>query len=63
VDVIIYPDGFVKVVDLDELAAALEERLIDEEALKKCLRIVDKLLRYIYSGAFEKMKKQFDDVS
>ena len=60
VDVIIYPDGFVKVVDLDELATALEEHLINEEALKNCLRIVDKLLHIIYSGAFEEMKKQFD---
>ncbi|MCL2051372.1 MAG: DUF402 domain-containing protein [Lachnospiraceae bacterium] len=59
VDIIIYPDGFVKVVDLDELALAIEENLLDGEKLKKCLRTVDKVLRDIYSGAFEAMKKYF----
>ncbi|MCL2255029.1 MAG: DUF402 domain-containing protein, partial [Lachnospiraceae bacterium] len=39
VDVIVYPDGFVKVVDLDELVFALDQKKIDEEAMKKCLRI------------------------
>ena len=58
VDVLIYPDGFVKVVDLDELAIALEKHLLDEEVLKKCLRTVDKLLNSIYSGEFEEMKQQ-----
>ena len=60
VDVIIYPDGFVKVDDLDELAIALEKGLIDEDALKKCLRTTDKLLRIIYDGGFEEMKGYFE---
>ena len=34
-DVIVYPDGFVKVVDLDELVTALENGLLSEGLLKK----------------------------
>ncbi|MCL2719282.1 MAG: DUF402 domain-containing protein [Lachnospiraceae bacterium] len=60
VDIIIYPDGFVKVVDLDELALAVEKSLIDEETLKKCLRTVDKVLRLIYSGEFELLQKHLE---
>ena len=43
-DVILYPDGFVKVVDLDELAEAFEKRLLSEELLKKALRQTNQLL-------------------
>ena len=55
-DVIIYPDGFVKVVDLDELVAALEARSISLDTLKSCLRKLDKLLGIIYSGNFPSLK-------
>ena len=52
-DVIIYPDGFVKVVDLDELVTALEARSISLDTLKASLNKLDKLLNIIYSGKFE----------
>lgn len=51
-DVIIYPDGFVKVVDLDELVTALESRSISLDTLKSGLNKLDKLLKIIYSGHF-----------
>lgn len=51
-DVIIYPDGFVKVVDLDELVTALESRSISLDTLKASLNKLDKLLSIIYSGKF-----------
>lgn len=51
-DVIIYPDGFVKVVDLDELVISLESRAISLDTLKSCLLKLDKLLNIIYSGSF-----------
>lgn len=51
-DVIIYPDGFVKVVDLDELVTALESRSISLDTLKSALNKLDKLLKMIYSGKF-----------
>ena len=43
-DVIIYPDGFVKVVDLDELVTALESRSISLDTLKSSLVNLNKLL-------------------
>ncbi|MGN0376427.1 MAG: DUF402 domain-containing protein [Suilimivivens sp.] len=51
-DVIIYPDGFVKVVDLDELVTALEANTLSLDTLKSCLQKLDKLLNIIYSGNF-----------
>lgn len=51
-DVIIYPDGFVKVVDLDELVTALEAGTITLPMLKSSLKKLDKLLQIIYSGQF-----------
>ena len=37
-DVIVYPDGFVKVVDLDELADALEKKILTPEQLSRSLK-------------------------
>lgn len=55
-DVIIYPDGFVKVVDLDELVTALESRSISLDTLKSSLLRLDKLLGLIYSNQFDTLK-------
>lgn len=52
-DVIIYPDGFVKVVDIDEMVDALDEDGITLAQLKTSLHNLDKLLTLIYSGAFK----------
>ena len=56
-DVIIYPDGKVKVVDIEEIADALDEGLIDIETSKKALRRLGNLLDIVYEG------KLFDLVS
>ena len=55
-DVIIYPDGFVKVVDLDEMVTALESRSISLDTLKSGLQKLDKLLNIIYTGNFDSLK-------
>ncbi|MCR5250254.1 MAG: DUF402 domain-containing protein [Lachnospiraceae bacterium] len=52
-DVIIYPDGFVKVVDIDEMVSCLEEDLISLEQLKSSLTQLDKLLKIIYADKFD----------
>lgn len=54
-DVIIYPDGFVKVVDLDELVTALEARSISLDTLKASLNKLNKLLNVIYAGNFKSL--------
>ena len=60
-DVIVYPDGFVRVVDLDELADAKRDGLISEEELQLALRHLDKLLTLIYKGAFPRLQKYIED--
>ena len=62
-DVIIYPDGFVKVVDIDELVTALNQKLISEDTLKKSLLCLSNLLDIIYSGNFEKLQTPIEQVS
>lgn len=53
-DVIIYPDGFVKIVDLDELITALDSGALSLELLKATLTRLSSLLNLIYSGEFKK---------
>lgn len=61
-DVIVYPDGFVKVVDIDELVMALNEQLISENTLKKSLLCLSNLLEIIYSGNFAKLQTPIEQV-
>ena len=49
-DVLIYPSGEIKVVDLDEVAQALEEGLLTADQTCLCMRRLDSLLREIYAG-------------
>jgi len=49
-DVKIMPDGQVLVMDLDELAFALENKLITQDQANQSLRQCDSLLKQIYSG-------------
>lgn len=51
-DVIIYENGFVKVVDLAEIADALEEGSIGLPTVQRALRRLDALLEIIYGGEF-----------
>ena len=60
-DVVIYPDGFVKVVDLDELVEAAEHGLISEQILHSVLLRVNELLKIIYSGEFEALKAPLNE--
>ena len=52
VDVKMYPDGAVEVLDIDELAEALQRGLITQEQACRSLRNLDKLLKMIYNGQF-----------
>ena len=53
-DVVIYPDGYIKVLDIDELAIALEKKLCSPEIVTQALRKLDGLLNIIYDDKFEK---------
>ncbi len=61
IDILIYPDGRLKVLDLDELADAQDQSLISARLLKDSLRTADSLLRDIYAGKFyEKYTAPFE---
>lgn len=51
-DVIIYPDSSFQVLDLDELAQAQEQGLIDIAQMRSALRKLNRLLTAIQSGHF-----------
>lgn len=55
-DVKIYPDGRIKVVDLDELADALEKGLITQKQMIAALRQLDHLLSYVYRDKFDRFQ-------
>ena len=57
-DVIIMPDGFVKVVDLDEFEQALEAGSLTGMDVRKALRSLSKLLNIIYDGHFESLTRE-----
>lgn len=56
-DVIIYPDGFVKVVDVEELAEAFEKGDLSPDVLCDALRKLNRILTAIYSDEFREMKE------
>ena len=61
-DVIVYPDGFVKVVDIDELVTALNKKLISEETLKTSLFNLNALLEIIYAGEFNRLQEPIEQI-
>jgi predicted RNA-binding protein associated with RNAse of E/G family len=52
VDVKIMPDGSVRVLDIDEIADALEGNIITKELAIEAMRKLDRLLKIIYEGNF-----------
>ena len=60
-DVIVYEDGRVVVMDADELATAMEDEMIPQEYVSKALRYMNDLLKIIYSGQFKAIQKYIDE--
>lgn len=61
-DVIVYPDGRTKVVDLDELAQAFESGLLTAEQLSAALRQLNHLLTYIYKDKFDQLQVHIESL-
>ena len=61
-DVIISPEGRMKVVDLDELAEAMERGLITKEQMTTCLRNLNHLLTIIYRDKFDRLQSRLDSL-
>ncbi len=59
-DVILYPDGHMKVVDLDELAEALEIGLITQKQMTASLRQLHHLLSMVYRDKFDRLQAILD---
>ncbi len=60
-DVVIHPDGRVKVMDLDELAEALEKGLITQAQLTAGLRQLNYLLTMIDRDKFDRLQSILND--
>ncbi|MCI8628184.1 MAG: DUF402 domain-containing protein [Firmicutes bacterium] len=52
-DVLIYENGFIKVVDIAEIAEALEKNILSLDLAKKALYRLDALLTIIYNGTWK----------
>lgn len=59
-DVVIYPDGYVKVLDIDELAVALEKELCESKTVIQALSRLGKLLNFIYEDKFDTLSSYVD---
>lgn len=59
-DVIIKPDGTVKVADLDELAEALDKGLISTDDIKTALLQLNSLLNVIYADRFDRLAAELN---
>lgn len=55
-DVVVYPNGSIKVLDCDEAADAREKGYITEEQLLRGLRSMNELLTTIYHGRFDRLQ-------
>lgn len=55
IDVLVYPDNHVEVVDLDEFADFTEHQSLPAHLLAKALRRTNTLLNYIYHGELERL--------
>lgn len=60
-DVILYPDGSMEVLDLDELAEALEQNLITQKQMAASLRQLHHLLTMIYRDKFDRLQAILND--
>lgn len=61
-DVIVRPGEGVRVVDLDELAEAMEHGLITKEQMISCLRSLDHLLTLIYRDKFDRLQSSLNSL-
>lgn len=61
-DVVIFPDGSIRVMDLDELAEALDTKLITAETLSSILVRLNGLLTLIYSGRFPELQSELNGI-
>lgn len=59
-DVVIYPDGYIKVLDIDELAIALEKHLCEPQIITQALKKLDAFLNLIYDDKFDTLSSKIE---
>lgn len=59
-DVVLYPDGYIKVLDVNELAIALEKNLCEPQLVTQALRKLDALLNLIYDDKFDTLAAEIE---
>lgn len=57
IDLILYEDGSMRIMDLEELADAVEQKLITQAEANYALRRLNALLQIIYSGQFNTLQE------
>ncbi len=62
IDLILYEDGSMRIMDLNELAEALERKLITQEEATYALHTVNSLLQIIYEGNFHSLQEPINNV-
>lgn len=62
IDVVVYPDGQVEVLDMNEFADAMEQGILSVGTIAHAMRATDDLLHTIYAGEFEKYTHYIDDM-
>lgn len=62
IDIIVYPDGHVEVVDMDEFADVMEDGILPNSTIAMALRSANSLLETIYAGNFNKYTDYIDNL-
>lgn len=62
IDILVYPDGHVEVVDMGEFADAMENGMLSNSTIATALRNADALLKTIYSGNFSKYTDYIENI-
>lgn len=62
IDVVVYPDGQVEVLDMDEFADAMEQGILSVGTIAHAMRSTDDLLHTIYAGEFSKYTSYIDEL-
>ncbi|MCR5527031.1 MAG: DUF402 domain-containing protein [Lachnospiraceae bacterium] len=60
VDVIVYPDDFVKVTDIDEFEQSIENGVLKTADVTGALKSLSKLLDIIYGGKFPLLTREIE---
>ena len=62
-DIVVYPDGSARLLDLGEVSEALKRKLLPEGYINKALERADLLLEKIYEGKFGEFTRYVDVIS